>query len=142
MEFSPVGFAIQVVTFVILWIVLKRWMFEPALRVIEMRAERASAPLADAARLRRETEALRQRYQADIEAAREAARQELAAARRQAEAEGERVLAAARAEAEKVVQEARSAVAGEVENARSSIARYAAEISVAAAQKVLGRPIQ
>jgi F-type H+-transporting ATPase subunit b len=142
MEFSPVGFAIQILTFVLLWVALKRWLFEPALRVIEMRSARASGPLADAERLRRETEVLRQRYLADIEAAREAARTELDAARREADADGERVLDAARAEAEKVVQEARSAVAREVETARSTIARYAAEISVAAAQKVLGRPIQ
>lgn len=143
MLFPPdIGFVIQIAAFLFLWWILKRWLFDPTLRVLDLRRERTAQPLAEAERLRRETEAMRAKLEASIEAARVAAQADIEQARREAEAEEERILAAARAEASEVIGSVRERVRREVEVARGTMARYAAEISVEAAAKILGRPVR
>lgn len=142
MDFSPVSFGIQIAAFLLLWWILKRWVFDPTLRVLELRRQRTLQPLAEAERLRRETEEMVGKYEASIEAARVAAQADLEQARREAEAEEERILAAARAEASEVINGVRATVAREVETARGTMARYAAELSLEAAEKILGRPVR
>jgi F-type H+-transporting ATPase subunit b len=140
---SPdIGFAIQIVTFLLLWVVLKRWLFDPTLRVLELRRRQTEEPLAEAERLQREMAEMREKYAARIEAAREAARRDIEDIRRRAEVEEAETLGAARAEAARVVEEARAVIATEVEAARTTMARYAAELSVEAAEKVLGRAVR
>jgi F0F1-type ATP synthase membrane subunit b/b' len=85
---------------------------------------------------------MRTRYDTRIESAREAARREIDEIRRQAELDEQVTLEAARGEAERVITEARAVVAKEIEAARASIARYAAELSVDAGEKILGRPVR
>ena len=143
MEFPPdIGFVIQIVTFLALWWILKRWMFDPSLRVLELRRERTAGQLEEAARINEQTEQLRADYTRKIEAARAAARQQGDAIRADAEREEERILTAAREESSTVIEKARAEIAHEVEDARASMLRDAAEISVEAAAKILGRPVQ
>lgn len=141
--FPPdIGFVIQIALFLVLWFVLKRWLFDPTLRVLEARRQRTSGQLAEAERLREETVRMRNEYEARLQQARVAARDEVARIREEAEAEEARLLEAARAEAAAVVQEVRARVANEIEAARATMARDAAELSVEAAEKILGRPVQ
>jgi F-type H+-transporting ATPase subunit b len=143
MQLPPdIGFLIQIVSFLVLWWILKAWLFEPTLRVLELRRQRTSGQLAEAERLREETAEMQAKYHAAVEAALAAAREEVAQLRAEAEREEERILEAARAEAARVVEGVRTAVAQEVEAARATMTRYAAEISVEAAEKVLGRSVQ
>ena len=104
--------------------------------------ERAAQPLAEAERLRREMEEMQAKYEAALESARTTARAEIEQMRREAEADEARVLASARAEAAEILDDVRTTLAQEIEAAHSSMARHAAELSVAAAEKVLGRSIQ
>ena len=141
--FPPdIGFGIQIVLFLVLWAILKRWLFDPTLRVLEARRQRTTGQLAEAERLRVETARMRSEYEAALHAARVAAREEVARVREEAEAEEGRLLKAARAEGAQIVEEVRRRVALEVEAARATMARDAAELSVDAAEKILGRPIQ
>ena len=137
-----IGFAIQIVTFLLLWVVLKRWLFDPTLRVLELRRRQTEEPLREAERLQREMVAMREKYDARIEAARVAARRDIEEIRRQAEVEEAKMLGAARVEAARVVEEARTTIGREIEAARTTMARYAAELSVEAAEKVLGRGVR
>jgi len=137
-----IGFAIQIVTFLLLWVVLKHWFFDPALRVLELRRRQTEEPLVEAERMRREMAEMRAQYEARLEAGRDAARRDIDEIRRQAEAEEANALGAARTEAARVVEEARATIGREVEAARATMARYAAELSVEAAEKVLGRAVR
>jgi F-type H+-transporting ATPase subunit b len=137
-----IGFAIQIVTFLLLWVVLRRWLFEPTMGVLQLRRRQMEEPLGHADRLRGEVAELRRQYEARLEAARDAARRDIDDIRRQVEAEEAETLGAARAEAARVVEEARVTIAREIEIARTTMARYAAELSVEAAEKVLGRAVR
>ena len=85
---------------------------------------------------------MRRDYEAAMQAARVAAREESARIREETEAEEAKILDFARAEAAEIVREVRSRVAIEVEAARGTMARDAAELSVEAAEKILGRRVQ
>jgi F-type H+-transporting ATPase subunit b len=143
MQFPPdVGFAIQIAAFLVLWWVLKRWLFDPTLRVLELRKQRTAGQLAEAERLRSEAAAMRAEYEAAIEKVKAGGREEIAAIRRESELEEARVLDAARAEAASTVDQVRSQIATEVETARATLTRHAAELSVEAVEKILGRPLR
>lgn len=143
MEFPPdIGFAIQIVLFLVLWAALKRWLFDPVLRVLEARRERTSGQLAEAKRLQEEAERMRGEYEGALERARVLAREEIARFRGETDLEEQRILESAKAEAAEIVQAVRSQVATEMHAARATMARDAAEISVEAAEKILGRAVQ
>jgi F-type H+-transporting ATPase subunit b len=143
MAFPPdIAFVIQIVLFLGLWVILKHWLFIPALRVLDLRRERTVGQLAEAERLNAEAARMHQECTAKLEAARAAGRDEVAAIRSEAEREEARILEAARSASAEVVNKARTAVSEELETARSTMTRYAAELSVEAAEKILGRPVQ
>jgi F-type H+-transporting ATPase subunit b len=143
MAFPPdIAFVIQIVLFLALWVILKHWLFDPALRVLDLRRERTSGQLAEAERLNAEAARMQQECAAKLDAARAAGRDEVAEIRSEGEREEARILEAARSESAEVVNKARAGVAAELQTARSTMARYAAELSVEAAEKILGRPVQ
>jgi F-type H+-transporting ATPase subunit b len=143
MEFPPdIAFVLQIALFLALWIILKYWLFDPVLRVLQLRRERTTGQLQEAERLSAETERMRQEYTRGLEAARVAGREEVATIRSAADREEQRIFEAARSEATQIVEEVRSSVAQELEAARSTMARYAAELSVEAAEKILSRSVR
>jgi F-type H+-transporting ATPase subunit b len=143
MQFPPdVGFVIQIISFLLLWWVLKRWLFEPALRVLELRRVRITGELAEAERLQAEAAKMHAEYDAAIEKAKAAARDEIAAMFSALEAEQAKAFAAARAEAAGIVEGARVTIAAEVAAARGTLTRHVAELSVEAVERVLGRPVR
>ena len=143
MEFPPdIAFVLQIILFLALWVILKYCVFDPALRVLQLRRERTAGQLQEAERLSAETQRMRQEYTLGLEAARAAGREELAAIRGAADREEERILETARSEGARIVESVRSSVAQELDAARSTMARYAAELSVEAAEKILGRSVQ
>ena len=137
-----IAFVIQLVCFGILYVVLKWGIFDPALRILELRRQRIEGPLAEAERLGREAAEMHARYEATLETARQQAQKDLELVRKEAEVEEERIMNAARADAAAVIGQVRESIAREVETARATITRYAAEISVEAAEKILGRRVQ
>lgn len=143
MAFPPdIAFVIQIVLFVGLWVILKHWLFDPVMRVLELRRDQTSGRLAEAQRLNDEATQMQEEYARRLEEARVAAREEVAALRAEAEREEARILEAARAESARVIDQTRDAVGKELEAARANIVRYAAELSVEAAEKILGRRVQ
>jgi F-type H+-transporting ATPase subunit b len=137
-----VAFVIQLGCFLVLYLVLKWGVFDPALRLITARRRAIDGPLAEAERLRREAAEMHAHYEATLEAARVSARKEIDDIRRRAEAEDERLLEQVRAETADMVAKVRETLAREVESARASMVRHAAEISLEAAEKVLGRSLR
>src|SRR5262249_59297005 len=90
-EFFPV-LLVQIALFLGLWMVLKRFWFDPALKVIAAREARSHGAVTAAEALQAEAERMRRQHAAAIDAAKAEAQQEVEEILRQAEAEERRVI--------------------------------------------------
>jgi F-type H+-transporting ATPase subunit b len=134
-------FVVQILIFVVLWFVLKRLWFEPALRIIHERAKRSEGAVAEARAVQAEAEQLRAEHAGALENARGEAQREMHEILRAAEAEQKRLLGEARDEAQRTLTEVRARIAEEVAQARRGLRDEAGEIARQVAQKVLGRTV-
>jgi len=132
-------FLIQIVLFVFLWLVLKRWWFEPALRLIKERAARSEGVVREARGVQAEAERLRSQHAAAMEQAKQEAQREVQEIIRNGEAEQKRLIAAASEEASRTLTEARGRIAEEVAAARRDLRSQVQEIAHEVVRKVLGR---
>jgi F-type H+-transporting ATPase subunit b len=130
---------IQVVNFLILIALLSRFLFTPLKKFLAERAEGIEKALAEA-RLAREAAA---KAQEERRAHVLAAQREAAALREQAqrevEAERQRLLGESRDEARRVLDEAKAAIEMETKRARATLREEVATLSLAAAERLLGR---
>jgi F-type H+-transporting ATPase subunit b len=132
-------FLFQVLLFVVVWLVLKRLWFDPAMRVIRARAERSEGAVAEARAIQAEAERLRREHAAALEEARGEAQREMQGIVRSAEAEQKRLIEEAREDAQRTLTEVRTRVAEEVAAARRSLRDQAEELAREVARKVVGR---
>lgn len=133
------SFAIQLATFVILWIGLKRLLFDPVLQVLDARVERTVAAQAEAERMIASAEAAREAYEQSIHDLRVEMAHEAAAARTAAQDEYQRALAEARMAATEELMVMRAAVAAQVETARRSLAAQADAVAAEMLERVTRR---
>ena len=130
------GLIFTVINLLVLYLLMKRFLFKPVHRILEERQAKVDEALANAAQAEEQAKALeRERSQAmeDIEAERQEILQK---ARRSAAAEGERILADANERSEKLVEEA----SVEANRQREQMLQHAqgeiAELVLSAAAKV------
>ena len=134
-------FLVQIAIFIVLWVVLKRFWFDPALRIVRERKARSEGALAEAKAIQAEAARLRAEHAGALEQARGEAQREMQEIVRRAEVEQKRVIDEAHEEAQRTLAEARAQIAREVATARQSLRESAHEIARAVAEKVLGRPV-
>jgi F-type H+-transporting ATPase subunit b len=134
-------FLIEILIFVVLWVVLKRLWFDPALRIVRERAARSEGGVAEARAIQAEAERLRAEHAAALEQARTEAQREMQDILRTAEAEQKRLIAEARSEAQGTLGEVRTRIAEEVTAARRELRDQAEQIAREVARKVLGRAV-
>ena len=132
---------IEATIFVVLWIVLSRLWFGPAMRVIRERNASSAGALEKAKAIQAEAEALRARHAAAVEEARAESHKETEEIMRAAEAEQRKLLGEARDEAQRVLTDARGRIAEEVASARQELRKQADHIAKEVARTVLGRPV-
>jgi F-type H+-transporting ATPase subunit b len=130
---------IQVVNFLILIALLSRFLFAPLKKFLAERAEGIEKALAEA-RLAREAAA---KAQEEHRVQVLAAQREVAALREQAqrevEVERQRLLRESREEARRVLDDAKAAIEMETKRARATLREEVATLSLAAAERLLGR---
>ena len=131
----------HVINFLLLLWLLKKFAYEPVLRMLAERRQRIEEGL-KAADLARE-EAARQRAELErqLEEERRKAQERIAAATRQTEQLREQIIAEARAEAERIIAEAREQAQLERERILQEARRQIAELSLLVAQKVVGESL-
>ncbi len=134
-------FLIQIVLFVALWLVLKRWWFEPALRIITERRARSEGAVREAQVVQAEAERLRREHAAALDAAKNEAQREVQGMLREAEAEQKRLVAEASADAQRVLSEVRVGIGEDVATARRELRSQVQDIAREVTRKVLGRAI-
>ena len=130
----------QIVVFVALWLVLKRFWFNPALRLLHERTKRSEGAVAEARGIEAEAQRLRSEHARALDEARTEARREMQDILRDAEQEQKRLIQEAREDAQRTLTDVRAQVVLEVANARQTLRDSAHEIARAVAEKVLGRP--
>lgn len=136
-----VTFAIQIASFLVLWAVLKRLLFEPMLDVLDQRDERTRGSLAAASHMHADVEAMRGEYDARVAAAREKSSAELEDSRKLTAAEERTILGAARDQAAGRMASARADISREIEAARKVLAGESMTLAGRLIEKVVGRPL-
>jgi F-type H+-transporting ATPase subunit b len=131
---------LQIAIFVVLWVVLTRLWFKPALRILHERAARSEGAVREARAIQAEAERLRAEHAAALDQVRGEAQREMQEIVRGAETEQKRMIAEAREEAQRTLTEVRGRVAEEVANARRGLREQAEQIAREVVEKVLGRP--
>jgi F-type H+-transporting ATPase subunit b len=134
-------FFTQIAVFLVLWLVLKRFWFEPALRVLKEREVRTEGAMQEARRVREEAEKLRAAHETALEKARSDAQREVNEILRAAEVEHKRILAEASEEAQRTLVDVRARVAEEVNIARATLQNEVHAIAREVAQAVVGRTV-
>lgn len=139
MQFDLTTFILEVINFLVLVWLLKRFFYRPVLDVIEKRQAATAKTLADAATVRREAEALKSQYQArlaDVDKDRAAARAALA---EEIAAERTRRLAAVEAEVNADRQRRQMLEAHERSEREAALEREALTIATRFASRFLDR---
>lgn len=129
------------VLFVVLWMLLKRWWIEPALRVIKERSARSEGAVREAQAVQAEADKLRQQHAAALEEARAEAQRDVQDILRAAEAEHKRLVTAAADEAQRVLSDVRSRIGEDIAGARRALQADVDSIAREVAAKVLGRAV-
>jgi F-type H+-transporting ATPase subunit b len=133
-------FLVQIAIFLVLWVLLKRLWFDPALRLVRERKQRSEGALSEARAIQAEAERLRAEHAASLEQARAEAQREMQEIVRRAGVEQKRLIDAAQDDAERTLVEARAQIARDVSSARQSLRDAVHDIARMVAEKVLGRP--
>jgi F-type H+-transporting ATPase subunit b len=133
---------VQVVNFLILLVVLYRFVYKPLLGTLEARSSAIKQQLAEAQAAREaaqrqlvEFEAKLTASQAEAQAARERAIREAAELR-------ERLTAEARQEAGRLVESARAEIEQDVRRARAELRREVAALAVTIAERLIQKNVQ
>ncbi len=140
-ELDKYSLLLQIGIFLVLWMVLKRWWFEPTLKIIHERHRRSEGAVAEARAIQIEVEKLQGEQAAMLEAARSTAQHEVQEMMRAAETEQKRLIDAARDEAGRSLAQVRAQIGDEVASARKMLAEQVDELAREAARRVLGRAI-
>jgi F-type H+-transporting ATPase subunit b len=130
-------FLFQVVNFLVLVLVLRRWLYRPVLAMIERRQQETQAPLDAAATDRKAAADLRadaDRLLAEARGARQTALDEAA---RESQARREELLADARRAADELAARGRAELAQERAGVESLLRARAADVAVAIAERLL-----
>jgi len=127
----------QIVNFLLLLFLLKKFVFPPISRMLDERKKRIAEGLTAADAARREAEEERKKLMAQIEAERAEAQQRVAAASSQAEKVKEVILAEARREAEAIKTNAIEEAETEKQRILAEAHKQIAELAMLATERVV-----
>lgn len=130
-------FLFQVVNFLVLVLVLRRWLYRPVLAMIARRQQEVQAPLAAAGADRRTAAELRAQADQLLAEARGARAQALQQAAQESQSRREELLADARRAAEELAGKMRTDLQRERAGAEAELRARAAEVAVAIAARLL-----
>lgn len=129
----------QLINFLILVLILYKFLYKPVLGALETRKEKIDKGLRDAEILGSELEKGRERQAEEFQKAKREAREIIEGAQKTAEAAGAETRAKTKAEVEKLLTAAKNQITEEKEKMMDEIKKEAAALVVAAAEKVVGK---
>jgi len=135
------SFLVQIVLFVLLWIGLKRLLFDPVMHVLEARDARTSGLNREAAAMKASAEQSAGEYERRMHEVRHQISAEAEGQRAAAHTEERQLIAEARQEASSRLMQLRETLAGEAEAARAALGVEARDLSVRMLERVVGKKI-
>ena len=132
----------QVVNFLILLFVLRRYAYRPMLEFLEKRSKRIEQGLRDAKAAGEKLLSIEARERETLEKAREEASSVIARAREASEKVGAKILAESKAESERLLSEARKKLDGEREAMRAELKKELVGLVLLATEKVVGEKLK
>lgn len=128
---------VQIISFLILFFVLKKFAWKPLMNVMEKRRQFIEDNLANAERERQEAERIRLEYQEEMRQARLEAQALMEKAAKNSEERAALILAEARRDTEKMKENALADIEREREKAVAEVRAQVVGLSIAVAEKIL-----
>ncbi len=132
-------FIVSIVTFLILFFVIRHFGFEPFNNILEKRRQFVIDQLNDAERNRQQAEQLLDEQRQLLENARQQARELLEAARRRADEQGREIVRLAQEEAQRLLETNRQLIERERAEAMDSVLSAVSSLTVELSEKLLRR---
>jgi F-type H+-transporting ATPase subunit b len=137
LSLDPAVMGLQIIAFIILFAVLRKYLFRPLLEIMARREKEIADGLEAGERAKRELATIGQERDRMLASAREEGRQQVRQAVREGEEARERILAEAREEAQQIRQRARDSVELEREEAMLQLRREVVELALLAARQAV-----
>ncbi|MBO7667800.1 MAG: F0F1 ATP synthase subunit B [Firmicutes bacterium] len=131
----------SIVTFALLVLLLRRFLYKPVLSMLDQRRQAVNEALDQADRTRLEAQQADVRLQEQIAATRLEADRILAEAKAKAEENAAQVLRQAKSDAERISAQAAADIELERERALAELREQAADLALLAAEKALASPL-
>jgi F-type H+-transporting ATPase subunit b len=137
LSIDPAVLGLQIVAFVILFLVLRKYLFRPLLEIMARREKEIADGLEAGERAKAELAVIGQERDRILASAREEGRQQVRQAVREGEEARERILAETRDEAQQIRQRARDSVELEREEAMLQLRRDVVDLALLAARQAV-----
>src|SRR5438874_994316 len=141
LAFSWQALLLQVVGFLLLVAVMKKYLFGPVAGILEARQNDIQGTLDQIQRDRQAMESSRQEYEARLATIEAEARDRIQAAINEAQGMKDEIVGAARTEADRLVSHARDEIIREKQQALVELRTHVADLAVNAAGKILRRSV-
>lgn len=135
------SFIIQLVSFFVLWLGLKRLLFDPMLNVLEQREARTTGTRQAATEMNAAAQVSQTEYERRMHEVRIALAAEAAAARNANQAEEQRLLSETRAQTNTQLSQLRDSLRRQADEARPGLATEAQDLAGRIMERVVGRPV-
>jgi F-type H+-transporting ATPase subunit b len=131
----------QAVLFLVLWMFLRKFLFEPHLAVMQQRTQRSEGALKEAQQVRADAESIEERYKSQLAQTRTGTMQQVDTVYRAAEEQAKALTDAARTEANQTLATMRVSLQQEIAAAKQDLEARVPEFARTIAEKLLGRPL-
>ena len=132
---------VQLLTFLVLFLILRKFAFGPLMKVMNDRAQHIENQITTAEKSREEVERLAEEHRSAIQNAKKEASEMLENARRSGEKQAADILAAAESEARRIREEATAEINREKEQAIAELREQVGALSVLLAGKIISKEL-
>jgi F-type H+-transporting ATPase subunit b len=132
----------QIVNFLLIMIVLRLFLYEPVLNMLNKRKERVASSMKEAERAANAAAAAQKEREAILDEARREAQEVRAQATREADKIGQEVRARAEQDAADIRMKAQAEAQAQTEEVLADAQKQIAELAILATEQILGRELQ
>ena len=139
LNFSPWNLLFIVINLLVLLVLMKKFLYQPVLGVIQKRQELLNQQFAQAQNSQKEADALKKQYEASLADAKEESDRMIKEAKMQAGIEYDLILAPADEKSRQILDDAKKAGQWERERAVKEAGDQIAQLAIAAASKIVSQ---
>lgn len=141
MSIEPSTVIFAIINFVILFALLKKFLYKPLFNMLDERANIIENSLDEAENARNEAQAMKAEYEESLKEAQSKAQEIIQNANKLGEQTRAEIVAKAREEAQRATDKAREEINREKEQALKDLRGEVADLAVDAAAKIIGRSV-